>query len=554
MKDHPTVNLEGKYIGESMGKRGKVKVAVSIEDGKITNIEILENKESKMAKNVFKFIAEKVIKNNSLSVDSVTGATKSSKDIKNAIADAVKKSGIPLVALTNSSQNKNIEDVHTDIVVVGGGGAGLTAAIEAKENGADVLLVEKLPILGGNTKFATGGLNASGTRFQKLKNINDTPEKFIEDTLKGGKYINDKNLVRILANESSKIVEWLTKYGMDLSDVGRLGGSSVDRAHRPKGGYAVGEQLFDTLEKTAKDLGVDIRIATKATKILYDGEKVTGISVKTLDGESYNIYAKSVILATGGFGANQDLVKKYRSDLKGFGTTNSPGATGDAIELLKDLNVAFVDMKEIQIHPTVIPNDNHLITEAVRGNGAILVNKLGKRFVNELATRDVVSQAELNQRNHVSFLIFDENIRKSLKAIEKYSNEGLLTQAKSLKELATALHINANELQKTIEKYNSFVSNGKDEDFGRESMKFKIEKPNFYGIQVAPAVHYTMGGIKINEKAEVINIDGQIIKGLFAAGEVTGGIHGANRLGGNSLTDIIVFGKIAGDSACKNLK
>ncbi|QZY53925.1 flavocytochrome c [Crassaminicella profunda] len=554
MRDHPHVNLEEKYIGETMGKKGKVRVAISIDDNKIANIEILENKESKMAKKVFQFIAGNVIKNNSLSVDSVTGATRSSKDIKDAIADAVSKSGIPLVATVNKSQNNHLEDVYTDIVVVGGGGAGLTSAITTKEKGVNVLLVEKLPILGGNTKFATGGLNASGTKFQKGKNIKDTPEKFIEDTLKGGKYINNKNLVNILANKSSDIITWLSVRGMDLSDVGRLGGASVDRAHRPKGGAPVGDQLFDTLENTAKTLGVDIRVATKATEILYDDNKVIGIAVKTIDGETYHIYAKSVILATGGFGANQELVTKYRSDLKDFGTTNSPGATGDAVDLLKDLNVSFVDMKEIQIHPTVVPNDNHLITEAVRGNGAILVNKLGKRFVNELNTRDVVSQEELKQEDKMAFLIFDENVRKSLKAIEKYADEGLLTKASSLNELAKALEINSDELSKTIDAYNQYLSNGEDKDFGRKSMKSKIEKSNFYGIKVAPAVHYTMGGIKINEKAQVLNKRGEVIKGLFAAGEVTGGIHGANRLGGNSLTDITVFGKIAGDSAYENLK
>lgn len=552
MRDHPNVDLKGKYIGEVLGKKGKVQVALSIEDDKITNIEILENKESKMAKKVFQFISEKVIKTNSLSVDSVTGATRSSKDIKAAMADAVNKAGITLVA-TTASQNTHIEDLSTDIVVIGGGGAGLTASIEAKEKGANVILVEKLPILGGNTKFATGGLNASGTKFQEERNIKDHPEKFIEDTLKSGKYINNKDLVKILADNSPHIVNWLSKRGLDLSDVGRLGGASIDRAHRPKGGSPVGDHLFDTLENNAKELGVDIRVATKATQVLYDGSKITGITVKTIDGETYNIYAKSVILATGGFGANSELITEYRSDLKGFGTTNSPGATGDAIALLKDLKVAFVDMKEIQIHPTVIPHDNHLITEAVRGNGAILVNKYSKRFVNELDTRDLVSQAELKQKDGINFLLFDENIRKSLKAIEKYDDEGLLIKAKTLKDLGKALEIDEKELLKTIETYNQYVISGKDQDFGRESMKSKIDASPFYAVKVSPAVHYTMGGVKINEKAQVLNENGQIIKGLFAAGEVTGGIHGANRLGGNSLTDITVFGKIAGDSAYENL-
>ncbi|QEK13586.1 flavocytochrome c [Crassaminicella thermophila] len=554
MQDTKHIDLKGKYIGEAMGKNGKVKVALSIDDGKITNIEILKNKESKMAQKVFEFIAKNVVKNNSLAVDDVAGATRSSKDIKSAISDAIDKAGITLSTVVNKSQKNKLKDIYTDVVVVGGGGAGLTASITASAHGADVILVEKLPILGGNTKFATGGLNAAGTVFQKEKGIQDSPQKFLEDTLKGGKYKNNVDLVNILAKNSSKIVDWLTNLGMDLSDVGRLGGSSVDRAHRPKGGAPVGDKLFDTLEKAAKNNGVHIKIATKAEKILYDGNKVIGIGVKNIDGNTYNIYAKSVILATGGFGANQDMITAYRKDLKNFGTTNSPGATGDAINLLKDLDVALVDMDQIQIHPTVAFNTNHLITEAVRGNGAILVNKAGKRFVNELETRDVVSQAELSQEGKAAYLIFDENIRKSLKAIEKYYNEGLLTEATSLKNLASSLEIDPEQLQETVKQYNEYVKLGEDKDFHKKSIKIKIEKPNFYGIKVAPAVHYTMGGIKINEKAQVINNSGKIIKGLYAAGEVTGGIHGANRLGGNSLTDITVFGKIAGDSAFENLK
>lgn len=554
IRDTKHIDLAGKYIGETIGKNGKIQVALSIDNGKISNIEVLKNNESKMAKQVFDYLSKNIIKNNSLYVDDVTGATKSSKDIKNAVSDALSKAGIVLSTTTNISQHNKPKDVYTDIVVVGGGGAGLTAAIEACEKGADVLLVEKLPILGGNTKFATGGLNASGTKFQMEKGIEDNINKFIEDTLKSGKNKNNINLVKLLAKNSSNIVDWLSTHGLDLSDVGRLGGASVDRAHRPKGGKAVGDQLFEALEKAARDKDIDIRVATEAVKILYDKTKVMGIGVKTIEGNTYNIYAKSVILATGGFGANQAMVKTYRKDLKDFGTTNSPGASGDAINLLKDLNASFIDMEEIQIHPTVIPNDNHLITEAIRGNGAILVNKSGKRFVNELETRDVVSHAELSQIEKVGYLIFDESVRQSLKSIENYHKEGLLTEKKSLKELAISLEIDSAQLEKTVSKYNQYVTLNKDTEFNRKSLKTKIEKSNFYGIKVAPAIHYTMGGIKINEKAQVINCSGEIIKGLYAAGEVTGGIHGKNRLGGNSLTDIIVFGKIAGNQAYQNLK
>ncbi|WP_053956019.1 flavocytochrome c [Inediibacterium massiliense] len=553
MRDHPSVELEGKYIGESMGKNGKVQVALSIENNEIINIEILKNNESSMGQKVFSYISKQVIEKNSADIDDVAGATQSSQTIKAAIEDAIKKSGISIVPITSTKKNK-INDIHTDIVVVGSGGAGLTSAIEAKEKGAQVLLVEKLPILGGNTKYATGGINASGTAYQKEKGIQDHTDLFIKDTLEGGQNTNNKSLVKILAQNSSSMINWLTNYGMDLSDVGRLGGASVDRAHRPKGGAPVGEMLFSTLEKTARSKGVEIRTGSKATKILFDNNKVTGIEVQNLEGNTYKIYAKGVIIATGGFGANKDMVSSYRKDLKEFGTTNSPGATGDGINLLETLNSSIIDMTEIQIHPTVVFGTNYMITEAVRGNGAILINQDGKRFVNELDTRDVVSQNILAQKEKAAFLIFDENVRKSLKAIDDYDKEGLLIKGKTLKELGQNLKINENTLQKTLTTYNTYVEKQEDHDFHRSSLQTKIEQSNFYGIKVSPAIHYTMGGVKINEKAQVIDNNGKIIKNLYAAGEVTGGVHGKNRLGGNSLADILVFGKIAADTACEEIK
>jgi fumarate reductase flavoprotein subunit len=247
------------------------------------------------------------------------------------------------------------------------------------------------------------------------------------------------------------------------------------------------------------------------------------------------------------------MIEFYNPSLAGFGTTNHPGATGDAFEMVKKFNAQLIQMEQIQTHPTVVKGTGLMITEAVRGNGAILVNREGKRFVDEMETRDIVSDAVLKCQGKTAFLIFDQGIRESLRVIESYSRQGVMTQAPSLTELASKIGIEAEAFEQTVQKYNQFVAEKKDEDFGRSqtSMEMGITKGPFYAIEVEPAIHHTMGGLKINPDAQVLDKKGLAIPGLFAAGEVTGGIHGANRLGGNAVADICIFGKIAADSAIK---
>ncbi|RCW47343.1 MULTISPECIES: flavocytochrome c [unclassified Halanaerobium] len=547
-----SVLAEESYTGEAEGHNGNLKLEVIIENQEIKEINVLESKESNFTDPAFDQVISDIIASNSIDVDTVSGATVTSKAIISAVEDAVSKAGITLTAKTAVKKETN-SDTSTDIVVIGGGGAGLSAAIEASSRGVDVILVEKMPILGGNTAYATGGLNAAETEFQKANGIEDDADLFFEDTMLGGKLKNNALLVNKLTETADETVAWLTKLGVDLSDVGRLGGASVSRAHRPAGGAAVGSHLVDVLVKNAKKAGVDIRLSTKAVEILHNGNAVNGITVENKNGR-YNINAEAVIVATGGFGANPEKVVKFDPSLKGFGTTNAPGATGDALDFLAPLNVALVDMKEIQTHPTVVPVKNKMITEAVRGNGAILVNRDAVRFVDELETRDIVSAAELDQEGQTAFLIFDQGVRESLSAIESYYKAGLLTEAESLTALAEKMNLDADQLKSTVNRYNGFVKSGNDKDFGRENMKSELTKAPYYAVEVGPAVHHTMGGVKINLSTEVINKSGEVIEGLYAAGEVTGGIHGANRLGGNALADITTFGKTAGAKAAEFVK
>ncbi len=440
--------------------------------------------------------------------------------------------------------------MNTDIIVIGGGGAGLAAAVEAKDAGKDVILIEKMPYVGGNTLRATGGLNAAGTSSQEALGIEDSAETHYEDTMKGGYEINVPELVEVLTQNAAPSVEWLIGLGADLSDVGRLGGSSVNRTHRPTGGAAVGAHLVQVLNEAAQDRGVEILLNTTAVELIFEDGRVVGVMVEDGNG-SYPIYAEAVIVATGGFGANADMVARLDSNLEGFGTTNAPSATGEGIEMIQSVGGKVVDMLEIQTHPTVVPEEGEMITEAVRGNGAILINRNGERFVDEMSTRDVVSEAMLAQEGGTGFLLFDQDIRESLSAIETYIRRGFVVEADSLEEMAETMNMDPEVLAATVARYNEFVEAGTDEDFGRGDMPRALETASFYLIEVGPAVHHTMGGVLINTSAQVLDENGEPIPGLFAAGEVTGGVHGGNRLGGNALADLIVFGRIAGQSAAQ---
>ena len=539
---------DGTWTGKAPGFKDEIEVSITTKDGKIISADVLKINDSDFAVNDTKALLAEIVKKGSVSnVDVVSGATYTSKGIIAAVNAALASAkGI------SEATTAKLEDTETDVVIIGAGGAGLSAAVAAREGGASVIVLEKMPIVGGNTNYATGGLNASETSIQAKMGISDSNEQYIEDTMVGGKNINDLALVTEMVEKSAETVDWLIKLGADLTDVGKMAGSTNSRTHRPTGGAAVGAHLSAALEKAAKAAGADIRLNQEVTKIINENGKAVGVVVSTKDGE-YTIKAKAVIVATGGFGANPTLVESYKPELKGFGTTNHAGATGDALTWAKDFNAALTDIEQIQTHPTVVPVKNLMITEAVRGNGAIMINRDGNRFCTEMATRDVMSAAILEQTGGTAYLMFDTSIRKSLKAIETYASQGLLTEGTTVAELAQKLGIPEATLEKTVSDYNSYVANGNDPDFGRKASEMPralVEGP-YYVVEVGPAIHHTMGGLKINTKAEVIDTNGNVIPALYAAGEVTGGIHGANRLGGNAVADITVFGKIAGEQAAK---
>lgn len=539
---------DGKYSGTGEGRNGFITLTIDVEDGKVSSVNIDSEAESDFAKEAITKLSSQIVQGFSVDeLDSVSGATLTSRGTIEALEKATD------AARGIVAKPKKYKNTSCDVVVIGSGGAGLSASVEAALKGADVIVLEKMGIVGGNSNYSTAGLNASQTAVQYKLGIEDSNEQYYEDTMKGGRYLNDPELVQTLVKNSADAIDWLIYLGADMSDVGKMGGSTNSRTHRPKGGAAVGSHLVSVLHKSAVDNGVDIRTRNKAVEILKNEEgEASGVLVETENG-TYRIKADSVIVATGGFGANSEMVVSYRPDYAGFKTTNHKGATGDAIELLKPFNADFIQMEQIQTHPTVVVGSGIMITEAVRGNGAILVNHEGKRFTNEMLTRDVVSAAILAQQGKTAFLVFDQGIRESLKAIDEYERQGLLTKANSIEELAEKIGVPSSNLEKTISDYNKYQKYASDPEFGRKGseMPRALEKFPYYAVEIEPAVHHTMGGVKINANAEVIDKSGNIVPGLFAAGEVAGGIHGANRLGGNAVADIVVFGRIAGDSAIK---
>ncbi len=496
--------------------------------------------------NNFSEIKHRIIDSNSPHVDAISGATSQCEAFKKAVTKAMAKSNKEAILAEGGDPN----DKAYDVVVVGSGGAGLAAAIQAHDLGASVVVVEKMPVIGGNTNKASAGMNAAETKFQKLKGIVDSKDLFYKETLTGGKNKNNPELLRYFVENAPDAIDWLDNNGIELSGITTTGGMSIDRTHRPASGAAVGGFLISGLQKNINRRGIEVMLDTNVTEILTENHKVVGVKVSEEDGSVQTIKAKAVIIATGGFSANREMVEKYRPDLKGFVTTNHKGATGSGIMILEKLGAGTVDMKEIQIHPTVEQTTSYLISESIRGGGAILVSQKGQRFVNELDTRDKVSAEIIKLPEHYAYILFDQQVRNENKAVEEYVSHDLVVQADTIKDLADKLSIDSNTLSQTAERYNQFAETKRDEDFGRTTgMRHPINKGPFYAIKIAPGVHHTMGGVTINTDTQVLDTDKHVIQGVFAAGEVVGGVHGANRIGGNAVADIIIFGMQAGRKA-----
>ncbi|MBC3945896.1 flavocytochrome c [Erwinia persicina] len=526
----------------------KLKINVTLDTDRITDISLIPDDSLDVDfTTTFESLRTRMLVANSPHVDAVTGATTQSEALKKAVSRA----------MTTSSKEHVIEEggnpqapQNYDVVVVGSGGGGLAAAIEASDAGAHVVIIEKMPTIGGNTIKASVGMNAAETRFQKLKGIEDSKELFYDETLKGGKFKNNPELLREFVNLAPEAIEWLAGNGIELNDITITGGMSIDRTHRPADRSAVGGFLISGLVKNINQRNIEVLLETSVAEILMEKGAVSGVRVVDEYNDTRILNAKSVIVATGGFSANREMVVKYRPELDGFVTTNHKGATGSGIAMLQNIGADTVDMGEIQIHPTVEQTTSYLISESIRGGGAILVSQAGHRFYNEMETRDKVSAEIIALPEKSAWIIFDDQVRSNNKAADEYIAKGFVISAPTPHELAVKLNMDQETLQTTLGRYNGFVAQQKDEDFGRTTaLRHPLNKGPYYAIRIAPGVHHTMGGVTINTDTSVLDAQKQVIPGAWAAGEVAGGIHGANRIGGNAVADIIIFGTLAGRNA-----
>jgi urocanate reductase len=556
--------------GVGVGKHGDVKVAVTIDNGRIQKIDVLQNKENPvLAEKVFTEMKDAMVAGNTPEVDAIAGATFSSIGLKNAVKDAVTKTGVKLSA-AGAKVKKDVKALapvqNYDVVVIGAGGAGFSAALTAKEKGANVVLLEKMPQVGGNSLISGAEMNVAGSWVQKKMKIEgDSPELHEQDTLKGGDFKGDPEIVKVLTVSALPAAEWLKDtIGVRFEDdnLFQFGGHSKKRALIPYG--HTGTEFITKFSAAAKKAGIPVITNMQAKELIKDKTgRVIGVKA-VQNGKTYTFNAKGgVILATGGFGANPTMVKKYNPEIdERFKTTDAPGTTGEALYMAQNAGAQLVNMGYIQTYPICDPISGviELIADS-RFDGAIMINQEGKRFVEELGRRDVLSNAILNQPGAYCYVLWNDNIGKISNTVkihdteyDAFTKQGVMYTGDTLADVAKFFKIPLKNLEETVARVNEFAKTHKDLDFNHRAGLMDLSTGKYYIIKAVPSTHHTMGGIKIDPKTHVLDKNGKPIPGLYAAGEVTGTTHGTNRLGGNAYTDIIVFGRIAGGEAAAAAK
>ena len=602
---------DGTYTATTLGRNGDVTVQVKIANNKIEDVKVLSWSETHPVADLPKAkVPADIVKNQSTNVNNVSGATLTTFAIKAAVQDCLKQAGLNPKDFSKmvpqpQKVTDNIEE-KTDVIVVGAGGAGLSAAVAAAQRGLNVIVLEKAHFAGGNTSVSGGCFNAADPEGQKpinmtdgqresiekllaekpqnklqedlitqvkqqwadykksgSKSLFDTPELHALQSWKAGDYKANLELVYRLTKEAPEIQETLAKMGIiwqkkPTQFVGALWPRS-HRASNYKSGVGYIDTYLDLIK--AENLPVAFMMSTPAESLITKDDKVIGVKAKGPDGKTYTILAsKGVILASGGFGANVKMRNEYdelwdkKLDEK-VKTTNMPAITGDGINMALKVGAGVKDMGYIQLLPTTDPatgSTNHKIVESTN----IYVNKLGNRFVNEQGRRDVLAKAALAQPDHIFYIIGTE--QTLLKDKEGRGPYGILIsdllkqkkafKADTLEELAKKVGMDPANLKRTVEKWNEFCKTQKGDEFGRMSCEDGNKLPGgpYYASLMTPSVHHTMGGLTIDKDTRVLNKTGKPIPGLFAAGEITGGIHGTNRVGCNAVPDALIYGTIAG--------
>ncbi|MBF9016614.1 MULTISPECIES: flavocytochrome c [unclassified Oceanispirochaeta] len=559
----------GTYTGGAPGIHGEdVVLEVTVDKKEIIEIKVIENNETPGVSDVaFERIPLAIINGQTLNVDTVSGATFSSKAIIGAATEALKKAGADIAELIEGAKTEAdtvsaaTEVLNADIVIIGAGGAGLAAAVSANQNGASVIVLEKMPQIGGNTIISGAAYNCADPEFQAKFGIEDSVEKHYEQTFNGGDKLGDPVLIQTLVENALPTLKWLDGMGMEFKDhIFTVLGGLWPRAHKPV--KPLGTGFIETYMNyiNAHD---DIKIITdtKATEIYLEEGRASVVKATGPNGTVIAQGHKAVIIATGGFGNNIEMRQKYNKLWatldESIKTTNHPGATGDGIVMAEKIGAALIGMEYIQLLPMGDPKTGSLLGNIEQGvENRIFVNKDGNRFVDEGERRDVMTKALFDQEDAYMWIVLDshnyptrETKNNFNESIQEMLDQGRAFEGNTIEELAGKIGVDSAKLKAAVDGFNAAVESGKPDSFGRTLFDQKIDTPPYYAGARMPTVHHTMGGIKINAKTQVIDSEGNVIPGLYAAGETTGGIHGANRLGGNALPDINVFGKIAGANA-----
>ena len=548
--------------GSAKGHNGDIEATVNFKGDKIDSIDLVHKETKGLGDEAAVKMVDKIVQGQTIDVDTVSGATVTSAAVLEAVKTAIESSDHDIANFQKKAEeaDKETEEKDYDVVVVGGGGAGFAAAVSAKEAGANVVLVEKLGQVGGNTLISGGEYAAPVNELQEKEGIKDSKELYAEDIEKAG---GKKELIEVLADKATEDAYWLRDdIGVEwLDSLMFFGGHSVKRSLIPKD--HTGNELISKYKKKAEELGIDVLTSTDVKEILTKDGKVSGVRAEGED-KDLVLNAKSVVLATGGFGANDEMTYENDNEIdEHVLSTNSPGATGDGIVMAEALGADTVDMDKIQLYPICDVETGKLLyvgdTRLV--GGALLVNKEGNRFVEELDTRRAISMAIKDQTDYVGYLIWDEKsnektgtMKSNPEEAESLYERGLLHKADTIEELADHFGIDKEALVETVNKFNENSKKEEDPDFNLRMLGWTIDEGPYYMLKAGPAVHHTMGGLVINPDAEVQTKDGKTIEGLYAAGEVTGGIHGSNRLGSVAMADITVFGRIAGENAANHAK
>ena len=571
-KDPETV---GTYEATAPGYGGDIKVSVDMSDeGRIIDIKILEDNETiGVGKVALDKVKGRIVSGQSTNVDAVTGATASSKGLMLATSKALEEAGVADDFKEEYKEKREYpSEIDTDIVIVGGGGAGLTAAVEATQAGSSVVVVEKNGFVGGNTILSGGIYNSPDPELQEPAGIEDSEELFYEQTYEAGDEVANPELVKVLTSQADDGLEWLKSLGMEFSDnIGQGAGSLYPRTHfsvKPNGTGFI-DAFMENLDESGN---AQILTETTAEHIIMEDGKAAGIKAKNFDGSDLTINAKQgVVVTTGGFAKNPEMVVEYKNEEKWPNldektiSTNLGSITGDGITMSEEVGADLVDMDQMQFLYLGIP-DRGPITGVLdlQAEKVLFVNNEGERFVREDGRRDVISKAIFDQPDGTYWMVHSSDVLDfdTAKTVEqedfkKVVEEGKYgwVQADTLEELAEKMDVPYENLKKSFDDYNkSFDDKVEEDEFDRTLFTYPMKEGPYAAVPRTPALHHTMGGLKIDEGAHVLDKDGNPIPGLFAAGEVTGGIHGANRVGGNAVVDLVVFGRIAGQNAAAEAK